>query len=233
VFLGASMQAIAEILALPKYWHGSGSLAPSVLRSLADLPPAEYSVETGTGKSTLLFSRLSRHHVVFTVEDEGGPLRRVQQSPLLNKENVEFVLGPTQHTLPVFLFSHPIDFALIDGPHGYPFPELEYYYFYPHIKSGGWLIIDDCHIPTVARLVDFLKADKMWRFITTVQTTAFFKRTDAELFSPVADGWWLQGFNKKLPALRHCSPSVWPRLLIPEWLKAIFRSYCSQQAMPG
>ena len=34
-------------------------------------------------------------------------------------------------------------FVLIDGPHGYPFPEIEYFYFYPRLKPGALLVVDD------------------------------------------------------------------------------------------
>jgi hypothetical protein len=59
--------------------------------------------ETGTGKSTLLLSQLSGHHVAFTRDDvgDGDSLPEVRASPLLRREVVEFVVGSTQETLPV------------------------------------------------------------------------------------------------------------------------------------
>lgn len=35
--------------------------------------------------------------------------------------------GPTQAPLPGHAFTHRLQLALIDGPHGCPFPNLEYY----------------------------------------------------------------------------------------------------------
>lgn len=47
--------------------HGAGALSPRVLRAIAkhlsDVE-VEHSVETGSGASTLLFSRLSKDHTV-------------------------------------------------------------------------------------------------------------------------------------------------------------------------
>ncbi len=56
------------------------------------------------------------------------------------------------------MYTHgdPYDCVLIDGPHGYPFPDMEYYYFYPLIKPGGILIIDDIHIPSNGRMADII-----------------------------------------------------------------------------
>jgi hypothetical protein len=99
------------IYSLPDEWHGAGSLHCSVLKALASLPSADNSVETGTGKSTLIFSRLSKNHTVFTLDDsgEGNSLNRVRASDQLNAESVSFVVGATQITLPRHSFSAPID----------------------------------------------------------------------------------------------------------------------------
>jgi len=61
----------------------------------------------------------------------------VQASSLLNPGAVRFVEGPTQKTLPRYTFEAKLQAVLLDGPHAYPFPDLEYFYFYPHIERGG------------------------------------------------------------------------------------------------
>jgi hypothetical protein len=159
------------------------------------------SIETGCGKSTLLFSNISKKHFCFTlggseVHDDGS-LDAVKKNPHFREARVEFVLGPTQKTIPSFPFKERFQVIFIDGPHGYPFPELEYYFLYPHLEQGGLLIIDDIHIPTIGNLADFLKEDDMFEFMGNVSTTAFFRRTTAPLFDPYGDGWWLQKYNTK------------------------------------
>jgi hypothetical protein len=37
----------------------------------------------------------------------------------------------------------------------------------------------------------------MFRLLDLVDTTAFFVRTQAPLFAPDGDGWWLQQYNKR------------------------------------
>ncbi len=86
---------------------------------------------------------------------------------------------------------------LIDGPHGFPFPDLEYYYFYPHLKTGGLLVIDDIQIPTIGRLAEFISEDAMFSEVECIGSTAVFRRTDAPVFDPFSDGWWLQDYNRR------------------------------------
>ena len=104
--------------------------------------------------------------------------------------------GPTQATLPVHRFPKKLQLALIDGPHGYPFPDLEYYYLYPQIETGGLLLVDDIQIPTIRNMFNIIKADPMFDLLEIVDgNMAFFKRTSAPCIDPMSDSWWLQGYN--------------------------------------
>jgi predicted O-methyltransferase YrrM len=193
---------LAEASRMPQDWHGAGSLSGEVLAAIARHAasrPIRRSVETGTGKSTLVLSHCSDAHTVFAQDDRGhgDSLMRVQECALLRRETTTFVVGPTQRTLAAHRFDEPIDLVMLDGPHGYPFPELEYYFIYPHLPEGAILIVDDIHIPTVFNMFTFLREDAMYRLAEVVQTTAFFVRTAAPLFDPLADGWWLQKYNER------------------------------------
>lgn len=193
---------LVEISSLPDQWHKSGHIGERVMEKIVHHVGDRnivHSVETGTGRTTLLFSHMSQNHKVFAVDDTqwGGSLPAVQSSPLLNVANVEFILGPTQLTLKNFTFTNKLQLVLLDGPHGYPFPDLEYWYFYPHIDEGGLLIIDDIHIPTIHNLFAFLKEEAMFDLIEVASTTAFFRRNATPVFDPFGDGWQLQNYNKK------------------------------------
>jgi len=198
----SAQAAATEAARMPADWHGAGSLSGEVLDAIARHASSRRihrSVETGTGKSTLVLSHCSESHTVFALDDRdlGGSLQRVQECALLRRECVRFIVGPTQQTLTSHVFDAPIDLAMLDGPHGYPFPELEYYFIYPHLTNGALLIVDDIHIPTVFNLFAFLREDAMYRLIEVVHTTAFFERTDAPVFDPHGDGWWLQKYNER------------------------------------
>jgi hypothetical protein len=186
---------------LPSDWHGAGTLGAPALRAIADhAKPLElrHSLETGVGRSTLLLSHCSPDHRVFAL-DHGDSLRRTRESRLLRSDTVTFIEGPTQQTLAVTALPAALQFALLDGPHGYPFPELEYYHVYPKLAAGAVLVVDDIHIPTVRHLWQVLCEDEMFERLEVVQTTGFLRRTSAPTFDPLADGWWLQKWN----AARH------------------------------
>jgi hypothetical protein len=221
---------VRAILALAADWPLSGSLAARVLERLhahASARPLTASAETGAGKSTLLLSQVSAHHTVFTKDDtgDGDSLAGVRASPLLRREAVEFVVGPTQATLPAHCFARALDLVLIDGAHGFPFPQLDYYFLYRHLAPGGLLVLDDIQIRSVNDLFRFLRADAMFDLLEVVRTTAFFRRTAAPVFDPHGDGWWLQGYNLRAwPPPAGLGPLGLLRALVPLPAKEAIRS---------
>lgn len=183
--------------------HAGLPFASHVLKQIEELLPSRFeaSAETGCGKSTILFSNLSEHHTVFCLDDralgDDSSVNYVDRSSYTRRDRVHYVFGPTQLTIPIYKDHGTYDVVLIDGPHGYPFPEIEYCYLYPHIKAGGILILDDVNIPTIGRLADFIYEDEMFEFFALVESTALFRRTAAPLFDPCGDGWWEQRFNRR------------------------------------
>ena len=194
-----SARITESVASLPD--HRAGTVETPVLRAIERLAPKplDWSMETGCGKTTILLSNLSTSHNVFAYDDraeERSSITYFETHPLFRSKHTTMVLGATQLTLPHFQFTVPIDLALLDGPHAYPFPELEYYYVYPHLRTGSLLIIDDIHIPTLHRLHTFLAEDDMFALVHIEQTTAFFVRTSAPTFFPLGDGWEFQVFNR-------------------------------------
>lgn len=234
---------LEQIATLPDAWPLAGSLRMAGLERIAALAAGREirsSAETGTGKSTLLLSHLSARHTVFTMDDSGAgdSLTVVRGSPLLRREVVEFVVGPTQRTLPRHAFAQPLDLAMIDGPHGFPFAQLEYFFLYPQLAPGALLVVDDIHIRAVNDLFCVLRADAMFELVDVVRTTAFFRRSDAPTLDPFGDGWWLQRYNLKLLPLPAGLPLLeklkclipWP---LKERLRALRKSYVPAAERPG
>jgi hypothetical protein len=193
---------LAGVIQVAPTLHTAGPLAsPKVLKALARHlceQPVHHSVETGAGVTTLLFSHLSEDHVVFAVDGGSGSSQNVKTSPLFNAATTSFVEGPTQKTLPLYRPEHRLQAALLDGPHAFPFPLLEYYYIYPQLQEKALLILADIHIRSVHDLYNFLRADEMFELVEVLERTAFFRRTTAPVFDPLGDGWWLQGYNRTL-----------------------------------
>lgn len=190
------------LAALPKDFHDAGVMPPNVLEAIErhsrDID-IKNSVETGSGLSTILFSHLSKNHLVFAKERfgdrQGNSISSVKSSGLFRSESVEYVIGPTQRTLPNYEFTEKLQLVLIDGPHGFPYPNLEYYYLYQHLDEGALLIIDDIHIPTIRQLAEVLCEDEMFEKLEVVESCLFLKRTHAAMFNPEGDDWWLQAYN--------------------------------------
>ena len=191
---------IEQINSLPKDWHLAGSVPRKILNAIVDharkVGPVQNSVETGSGKTTLLFSHLSKNHVVFALDNGNKSISSAKKSELFNSQNVTYIEGPTQKTLPRYVFNQKFDIALIDGPHGYPFPDLEYYYFYPNLIEGGLLLLDDIQIPSIQRMFEIIRADDMFELLEVINNMAFFRRTDSPLIDPYSDSWWSQGYNR-------------------------------------
>lgn len=192
-------EILEKILEVRTILHGAGTVSAQALRAIAEHAgrrKIRQSVETGCGATTLLLSHLSEHHTVFAL-DHGGSMASVRRSPLLREGAAIFIEGPSQSTLPQHRFAEKLQLALIDGPHAYPFPDIEYYFLYPHLDVGALLILDDIHIPSIHNLFDFLCADEMFRLDEVVRTTAFFTRTEAPAFDPFGDGWRGQKYNHR------------------------------------
>lgn len=188
-----------EIVSASQKLHGSGTLSENSLRSLiahAESLDIRCSAETGSGASTLVLSNLAQKHLVFSVDSGSGSLTNVLSSPWFRQSSTQVVEGPTQLTLPKYTFAEQLQFALIDGPHGYPYPDMEYYYLYPHIEPGGILVVDDIQIRSIRNLFDFMCADDMWQLLQSIDNTAFFRRTNAPTFPTCGDNWWEQKYNK-------------------------------------
>jgi hypothetical protein len=192
-------QLIDQIDALPPHWHGVGSVSTKVLHGIArhasTIGKIHRSVETGSGKTTLLFSHLSQSHTAFAL-NQGDSITVVKNSPLFNTNRVTYVEGCTHLTLPQYSFGGNIQIALIDGPHAYPFHDLEYFYLYPRLDKGGLLVLDDINIPSVKQMYKVIAADDMFQSLEVIGNTAFFQRTEAPLFDPQGS-WGKQGYNRE------------------------------------
>jgi GT2 family glycosyltransferase/glycosyltransferase involved in cell wall biosynthesis len=183
--------------------HAAENFPTASLKEIEYLlpPQIDASAETGCGNSTIFFSNISMNHLVFTIDDrklENSSVNFYDQCSLTNKRSITPIYGSTQSTLASYRHTCKYNLVLLDGAHGWPFPELEYYFFYPHIETGGFLIIDDIRIPTIGRMADVLAEDTMWELVKIIgDNTAVFRRTAAECFDPYADGWWTQIYNRR------------------------------------
>lgn len=175
-------------------FHPWDSMAPAALAGILRRGPFQRSAETGCGGSTIVLSQVSQHHVAFAIEGQNRTITGLLQQSDLQTENVVFVEGETKDTLPGYRFEGQLDMALLDGPHAYPLPQIEFAYLFPRIRQGGWLVIDDIQIPSVYELFRFLKREDSVALEEIVVRTAYFRRV--KVFEPQPDGWTQQGMNR-------------------------------------
>lgn len=182
--------------------HRDGAFSSDVLIAISEVLP-DYpivSLETGCGKSTVMFSNLASRHFVFAYDDRDAPgssVAMVQSDREFKAANTTFVYGPTQRTLPGYKFQDGLmfDVILLDGPHGYPFPDLEYALLYDRLKPGGILILDDVHIASIGAMYDLLREDRMYEEIGVFSTTGLLRRSSIEGVPSDGDHWFEQNYN--------------------------------------
>lgn len=175
-------------------FHPWDAMAPAALSGIFSRGPFDASAETGCGGSTIVLSHQSRRHTAFAIEGTERTITGLRARPELNLDNVSFVEGQTIKTLPSHRFEREFDLVLLDGPHAYPLPQLEYAYLFPRLKVGGWLVLDDIQIPSVWQLFQFLRGEPMVVLEEVLVRTAFFRRMATAGEEP--DGWARQGINR-------------------------------------
>jgi precorrin-6B methylase 2 len=187
-------------------------MAPAALAGIFERGPFRSSVETGCGGSTIVLSHASDHHVAFAIEGKDRTITELSKHGDLRGERVIFIEGETKDTLPRHQFEGEIDLALLDGPHAYPLPQVEFAYLFPRIRIGGWLVVDDIQIPSVYELFRFLRKESSVVLEGVVVRTAFFRRVGEEEQGP--DGWMRQGMNRH--AILRYSWREWLRRVVQE-----------------
>lgn len=152
-----------------------------------------HSIETGIGYSTFIFAAQSAQHTVcFPNASVEKSIREYLSNTEITLDNVKFVVGKSQYTLPSI--KDTFNFALIDGDHMFPSPMIDFYYINNLLEIKGLLIIDDLQIPSVRLLYDFLIVSRKWYLIQILdgERTCVFRKLD---FDPY-EWFGLQEYNR-------------------------------------
>jgi len=184
-----------ELIARAGAFHAWDAMAPAALSGILNRGPFQHTAETGCGGSTIVLSNASRRHTVFAIEGANQTLTELHKHVDLRQENVIVIEGDSRFTVPGCRFEGALDLVLLDGPHAYPLPQIEFAYLFPHIRAGGWLVLDDIQIPSVYELFRFLKKESSVTLEEVVVRTAFFRRIAVAEHGP--DGWERQGMNRR------------------------------------
>jgi Methyltransferase domain len=176
-------------------FHPWDAMAPAALAGIERRGPFQFSAETGCGGSTIVFSQISGQHTAFALEGADRTISGLRAHADLRGERVVFVEGETRCTLPLHVFADRLDLVLLDGPHAYPLPQLEFVYLFPQVRVGGWMVLDDIQIPSVHELFRFMKMESCVELEEVVVRTAFFRKVGEGAAGP--DDWQRQGLNAR------------------------------------
>src|SRR5215218_4901036 len=172
----------AELRASPPGLHGAGDeywgLAWPALEWLEHtVQPGMQTLETGSGASTLVFAAGGAEHEAITpAADEEQRFRGECERRGIDGSSVRFRIGLSHVVLPD-LEARPLDLALIDGAHGFPYPILDWWYIAPRLEVGGKLLLDDAFMPSVGIVVDSLRARRDWEVEAVGTRTVVARKT--------------------------------------------------------
>jgi predicted O-methyltransferase YrrM len=148
----------------------SYSVTPEVLRWIADrLTGDMVTIETGAGYTSVLFAALAEHHYCCTFSHlEVDKVREYLRRIGVPGHKLTLVLGSTDKTLPALELENRVDFAYIDGCHGYPFPALDWHYIDRYLKIGGLIGMDNVELRPVREHCEFLQENGTYRLVGEV-----------------------------------------------------------------
>ncbi|HVN45115.1 MAG TPA: class I SAM-dependent methyltransferase [Steroidobacteraceae bacterium] len=184
---------------IPRFhsWDGgvtwnSGGFSPGALKTLhgflhARLPPRPTLLETGAGNSTVMMLFLSPAKII-SIEPDAQLFERIRQFCELNAisyDALESHPEGSQWVLPQLAadnrrFEPLLDFALIDGCHGWPTCLVDLGYAHAMLKPGGYLLIDDTQLHSVKEMARFLTEQPGFCLALDLGKSLVFQKLTAE-----------------------------------------------------
>ena len=147
--------------------HGAGDeywgLAWPALEWLErELRAGMTTLETGSGASTIVFAAAETSHVAVTPDaDEEARIRDACRRLGVSSEGVVFEVGYSHEVL-TRLAAQPLELALLDGAHGFPYPILDWWHVASRLVVGGRILLDDAYMPPVVAVVDYARRSRSW-----------------------------------------------------------------------
>jgi len=170
------------------------STSPDVLRFLhGSLRPGMRTLETGAGQSTVAMALAGARHTCVTPSRREAERIEAYLASLGLGGAVTFLVGSSDVVLPRSgVIPAGLDLVFIDGAHRFPFPILDWHFAESRLRVGGLLGIDDCWIPSVRCLLDYLLGEEEWAVEREFGSTVFLRKL-AE--APRGKDWLAQRYN--------------------------------------
>ena len=161
----------------------------------ATLRPGSRTLETGCGATTIVFAAAgTAHTAVFLDESEGLAVQEWCRDHGFSTAGVSFHPGSSSETLPQLEIGD-LDLVMVDGCHGFPFPQLDWYYAASHLVDGGVLVVDDTHLAAPYELRRYLERDPRWTRIHVGTQWVAFRRVGS---GSLDEEWTSQRFHAPL-----------------------------------
>jgi hypothetical protein len=148
----------------------SWAVPPQIIRYFAaTVKPDDLTIETGAGHSTVALAALAKHHICITVDEYSvGAIQRYLDEVGIPREKVTFIVESSDTALPRMMLTEKLDFAYIDGQHGYPFAALDWHFIDRLMKVGGIVGFDNAEIPSVHNHCEFLDLNRTYRLVENI-----------------------------------------------------------------
>jgi Methyltransferase domain len=148
----------------------SWAVPPQIIRYIAANVTTEHlTIETGAGHTTVAFAALAKHHICVTIDEYCvHATQRYMEAVGIPRDKVTFIIESSDTALPRLAVQDKLDFAYIDGQHGYPFAALDWHYIDRHLKVGGIVGFDNAEIPSVHNHCEFLELNKTYRLAANI-----------------------------------------------------------------
>jgi predicted O-methyltransferase YrrM len=204
-----SREAAAQLASSALTCYG---IEPEVLSYIAEnVGQASRTLETGAGRSTLVFAIRGAKHIAITpAQSEIELITQYASEQGISMDNVRFVQEPSDRYLPR-CEAEQIDLVLLDGKHAFPWPVVDWFFTADRLRQGGVMIIDDVHLRSVAILAEFMKLDPGWQLVRdfSAKTLAFKKLRD--FVHDVA--WHMQPFTVGQRSENSVRPALFYRIV--------------------
>jgi glycosyltransferase involved in cell wall biosynthesis len=169
-------------------WAIDSRMVP-VIREL--VRPGHQTLETGAGFSTILFLLLGAVHRSITPDArEVGRIIEYCDRQRIPTTNYHPIVGRAARMLPGLPADLLLDFALIDGDHGFPGPAIDWYYVTEHLATNGIVAVDDIQLWPPRLLADFLDEEDVWQRHVRTDRFAVYRMTAPR--KEVLGRWWGQ-----------------------------------------
>jgi len=183
-------------------WN-TGGFSPQMLEKLhvllrEGLPSRPVFLETGAGNSTIAMLFLHPERLI-SIEPNAQLFERIRGFCRENRipdDALEAHIDGSQWVLPRLAAdnraSDPIlDFALIDGNHGWPTSFVDLEYANSMLRQGGYLLIDDVQLYAEKEMARFLAEQMAFSLVLDLGKSLVFRKLTADRD---LGNWWEQPY---------------------------------------